>query len=151
MVIDIRKHCLYTGCFCMQYEDNQPVTELAAHKSAGKPQVGDMDSLFVLDMGDILTQGLTKYPNDPDGMPNWYKGGSYRSFCASILRHALKLASGEDIDSCPKIDPEGDCAGALADTCPLHSRLPHAAHIAIDAMFVRSWQRRKVGQDDRLW
>lgn len=104
--------------------------ELAAHKSEGKPQVGDMDSVFILEMGSILTQGLTKYPNDPDGMPNWWKGGAYRDFCASILRHAAKLAAGEDFDD--------------------ESGLPHAAHIAIDAMFVRSWQRRGVGVDNRL-
>ena len=112
---------------CLKHT-NAPV--LASHKSEGKPQVGDMDSLFILEMGAILTQGLAKYPNDPDGMPNWYKGGSYRSFCASILRHAARLAAGEDLDE--------------------ESGLPHAAHIAIDAMFVRSWQRRGVGVDDRL-
>lgn len=104
--------------------------ELAAHKDTGKPLVQDLDPLFILEMGDIMANGLLKYPNDPDGMPNWWKGGSYRGFCASIIRHALKLAAGEDLD------PE--------------SGLPHAAHIAVDASFVRSWQRRGVGKDDRL-
>lgn len=103
---------------------------LASHKSDGKAQVQDIDPIFILEMGQVMTQGLIKYPNDPDGMPNWWKGGSYRSFLASIMRHALALSAGEDID------PE--------------SGQPHAAHIAIDASFVRSWQRRGVGVDDRL-
>lgn len=104
--------------------------ELAAHKSEGKSQVGDMDPLFILEMGEVMTNGLIKYPNDPDGAPNWWKGGDYRSFCASILRHSLKMAAGEDLDE--------------------ESGLPHAAHIAVDAMFLRSWQKRKVGADTRL-
>ena len=104
--------------------------QLAKHNSDGKPQVGDMDPKFILMMGQVLTQGLTKYPNDPDGKPNWWKGGDYRSFCASILRHACKLAMGEDLDD--------------------ESGLPHAAHIAIDAMFIWSWQDRGVGVDSRL-
>lgn len=104
--------------------------ELALHKSEGKSQVGDMDPTFILEMGDVLTNGLAKYPNDPDGLPNWWKGGDYRGFVASILRHALKLAKGEDLDD--------------------ESGLPHAAHIAVDAMFVRSWQSRGVGKDSRL-
>jgi hypothetical protein len=104
--------------------------ELAAHKSEGKAAVGDIDPGFIIDMGWVLSQGLTKYPNDEDGKPNWYKGGSYRSFCASILRHALKLAWGEDFDE--------------------ESGLPHASHIAVDAMFIGSWMQRGVGKDDRL-
>lgn len=104
--------------------------ELASHKSEGKPLVNDLDPLFWLEMGEVMTQGLTKYPNDPDGTPNWYKGGSFRGFIASIQRHAMRLAAGEDVDR--------------------ESGLPHAAHIAVDAMFVRSWQVREVGQDDRL-
>lgn len=127
--------------------------ELASHISNGKSLVGDMDASFILEMGDILTDGLVKYPNDPDGMPNWYKGGDYRSFCASIIRHALKLAGGEDFDDCPGTNPNKDtgCTGAKADYCPLHSRRAHAAHIAIDAMFVRSWQGRGVGVDSRMF
>jgi hypothetical protein len=89
-----------------------------------------MDAAFILEMGDVLTQGLMKYPNDPDGMPNWWKGGDYRGFLASIFRHTLALMKGEDIDE--------------------ESGNPHAAHIAIDAMFLRSWQRRGVGVDNRL-
>ena len=102
----------------------------ATHHDAGKPRIQDLDPDFLLEMGMVMTQGLTKYPNDPDGMPNWWKGGSYRSFVASILRHTLRLACGQDID------PE--------------SGLPHTAHIAVDASFVRSWQARGVGTDDRL-
>ena len=103
---------------------------LAAHKSDGKPRVGDLDPGFWLAMGKVMTQGLTKYPNDPDGMPNWWKGGSFREFCASIQRLIAWLTDGENLD------PE--------------SGLPHAAHIAVDAMFLWSWITREVGQDDRL-
>lgn len=106
------------------------VPDLASHKSEGKPNIGDLDPTFLLVMAKVMTQGLTKYPNDPDGLPNWWKGGSYRSFCASILRHALALASGEDFDR--------------------ESGLPHAAHIAVDASFIESWRQRGVGVDDRL-
>ncbi len=105
-------------------------TERAAHQDSGKPAVADLDPQFILEMGEVMTQGLTKYPNDADGRPNWWKGGAFRGFIASILRHGLALLRGEDID------PE--------------SGKPHAAHIAVDAMFVRSWQRRGVGEDNRL-
>lgn len=104
--------------------------ELAKHISEGKSRVQDLDPLFLLEMGDVMTQGLTKYPNDSDGMPNWWKGGDYRGFVASVLRHALRLAAGEDFDT--------------------ESGQSHAAHIAVDASFVRSWQRRGVGNDTRL-
>lgn len=103
---------------------------LASHLSSGKPQVGDLDPQFILEMGEVMTQGLTKYPNDPDGTPNWYKGGDYRSFYASMMRHLLKVMAGEDIDD--------------------ESGKPHLAHLAVDASFVRSWQRRGVGKDTRL-
>ena len=104
--------------------------ELAAHKSEGKPRVGDLDPGFWLAMGDVMTQGLPKYPNDPDGTPNWWKGGSFRGFCASVERHAMALAKGQDYDR--------------------ESGLHHAAHLAVDAMFLWSWYQREVGQDDRL-
>ena len=106
------------------------MTELAKHASTGKPQVQDIDPLFILAMGDVLTQGLTKYPNDEDGMPNWWKGGDTRDFVGSIMRHAAKLASGEETDD--------------------ESRQHHAAHIAVDAMFMWSWLKRGVGRDTRL-
>ena len=106
------------------------MSDQAKHLSAGKPQVQDIDPVFILEMGAVMTQGLTKYPNDPDGMPNWWKGGDYRDFVGSILRHAFRLAAGEDVDE--------------------ESGQPHAAHIAVDAMFMRSWQRRGVGKDTRI-
>ena len=106
------------------------MTELAKHASSGKPQVQDIDPLFILAMGDVLTQGLTKYPNDEDGMPNWWKGGDTRDFVGSIIRHSARLASGEEID-----DESGQ---------------HHAAHIAVDAMFMWSWLKRGVGRDTRL-
>lgn len=106
------------------------MVETAAHKSEGKPLVGDADPLFWLAMGDVLAQAVAKYPNDPDGKPNWWKGGGYRGFIASIDRHAKALASGENLDK--------------------ESGLPHAAHIGVDSMFLWSWMERGVGQDDRL-
>ena len=121
--------CLELGNGC-SWSPSWAKTKLASHKSEGKPLVNDLDPLFILDMGQVMTQGLTKYPNDPDGTPNWWKGGSYRSFIASIQRHALALASGCNYDD--------------------ESGLPHAAHIAVDAMFVSSWLNRSVGVDDRL-
>jgi len=106
------------------------VTQLAAHKSEGKPLVGDMDPMCILAVGAVLAASVEKYPNDDDGTPNWYKGGSYRGFAASIMRHTLKFLAGEDIDS--------------------ESGLPHMDHIQTNSMFLSSWQRRGVGADDRL-
>lgn len=106
-----------------------PVT-IAAHKDMGKPDVGSLDPEFILAMGQVLTNSNAKYPDDLDGRPNWFKGGKYRSFLGSIGRHFLALMKGEDFD------PE--------------SGLPHAAHLAIDAMFLYSWVRRAVGDDNRL-
>lgn len=106
------------------------MVETAAHKSDGKSLVGDADPLFWVAMGDVLAQAVAKYPNDPDGKPNWWKGGGYRGFIASIDRHAKSLASGENLDK--------------------ESGRPHAAHIGVDSMFLWSWMERGVGQDDRL-
>lgn len=103
---------------------------LASHKSEGKPLVGDADPLFWLEMGEVLKQALPKYPNDADGTPNWWKGGEYRGFIASIDRHAKALAAGEDFDK--------------------ESGLHHAAHAAVDSMFLWSWMSRGVGTDNRL-
>lgn len=107
--------------------------ELAAHKSAGKPLVGDLDPDFILGMAEVLAANIEKYPNDPDGMPNWWKGGDYRSFLASMGRHWLAMARGDDLD----LGEQGD-------------GLHHALHLAVDAMFYYSWQRRGVGKDTRL-
>jgi hypothetical protein len=104
--------------------------QLAKHLSEGKPQVQDIDPLFILEMGKVMTAGLAKYPNDPDGMPNWWKGGDYRGFVASSLRHLLAFAGGQAED-----EEDG---------------LPHLAHLAVDAMFLWSWHNRSVGVDSRI-
>lgn len=127
---DMRRVVLDRDPFGRVGEVGKLEPSLAAHKSEGKPLVNDLDPRFILEMGEVMRQGLTKYPNEADGTPNWWKGGDYRSFCASILRHALKVMAGEDIDE--------------------ESGLPHTAHIAVDSMFLYSWQRRKVGADTRL-
>lgn len=109
------------------------MVELAVHKSEGKPLVGDIDPEFELAIGEVLAASVGKYPNDADGMPNWWKGGSYRGFAASTKRHLDKFLLGEDYD-----DGEGG------------SGLPHLWHAATDIMFLLSWQQRGVGADDRL-
>lgn len=108
----------------------ETVSKLAAHKSDGKPLVGDIDPQFEMAIGRILANSIEKYPNDPDGKPNWWKGGSYRGFAASIKRHLNRWLSGEELDS--------------------ESGLPHLWHAACDLMFLVSWQERSVGKDDRL-
>lgn len=111
-------------------EELERMNELAAHKDTGKPLVADIDPEHLLDIGTVLAASVGKYPNDPDGTPNWYKGGSHRGFAASALRHILADLRGEEID------PE--------------SGLPHLDHASTDLMFLRSWRRRGVGNDDRL-
>lgn len=108
----------------------EETVELAAHKSDGKPLVGDIDPELELAIGHILSASVGKYPNDADGMPNWWKGGSYRGFAASIKRHMAAWLSGEEWDK--------------------ESHMPHLWHAATDLMFLLSWQNRGVGQDDRL-
>lgn len=103
---------------------------LASHKSEGKPLVGDIDPGLELAIGRVLGASIEKYPNDEDGMPNWWKGGSYRGFGASTKRHLAKWLAGQELDE--------------------ESGLPHLWHAACDIMFLISWQEREVGADDRL-
>lgn len=113
------------------YQEHCPaIMPLAAHKSEGKPLLGDIDPEFEIAIGHVLAASVGKYPNDADGMPNWWKGGSYRGFAASTKRHLDKWLMGEDYDE--------------------ESDLPHLWHAATDIMFLLSWQQRGVGADDRL-
>lgn len=111
-------------------DNKESGVKLAAHKSEGKPLVGDIDPKLELAIGQVLAASIGKYPNDPDGMPNWWKGGSYRGFAASTKRHIDKWLSGDVYDE--------------------ESNLPHLWHAACDIMFLLSWEDRGVGADDRL-
>ena len=97
----------------------------ALHFDDNKPDVADIDPEFILGIGYVLTYGRKKYERD-----NWRKGGEYRRFIASIMRHTLAIAKGEYLD--------------------LESGLPHTHHLATDTMFMDHWLRNGLGTDDRF-
>ena len=75
-------------------------------------------------LGRILTDGAAKY-----GAHNWSKGMAWSRPYAALLRHLLAWWGGQDTD------PE--------------SGHPHLWHVLTNAVFLTSYQIRKIGEDDR--
>ena len=75
-------------------------------------------------MARILTDGAVKY-----GDRNWEKGMAWSRPYAALLRHLLAWWSGQDTD------PE--------------SGHPHLWHVMTNAVFLASYEQRKIGEDDR--
>jgi hypothetical protein len=77
-------------------------------------------------MAQTLMYGATKYPDSPDGTPNYkkYWGDKTVKVCLdSALRHLYALAEGE------VLDPE--------------SGLHHAAHAAVNMAFILDYTRSR--------
>lgn len=72
----------------------------------------------------VWMKGAEKYPNSPDGTPNWKKlwGDQTVSVAgSSLIRHALKMVNGELFDE--------------------ETGLPHAAHIRCNAAMILEWMQ----------
>jgi hypothetical protein len=72
----------------------------------------------------ILTDGAEKY-----GCRNWEKGMAWSRPYSALLRHLLAWWGGQDTD------PE--------------SGHPHLWHVMTNAVFLVSYEQRKIGEDDR--
>jgi hypothetical protein len=72
----------------------------------------------------VLTFGMHKY-----GAANWASGIEYRRLISATYRHLGKLNSGEDLDD--------------------ESNLPHAAHAAVNLIFLLWMAKYKPEMDDR--
>ena len=72
----------------------------------------------------ILTDGAVKY-----GDRNWEKGMAWSRPYAALIRHLLAWWGGQDTD------PE--------------SGHPHLWHVMTNAVFLVSYEQRKIGEDDR--
>ena len=75
-------------------------------------------------MARILTSGAEKY-----GERGWERGMAWSRPYAALLRHLLAWWGGQDTD------PE--------------SGHPHLWHVMTNAVFLVSYEQRKVGEDDR--
>ena len=71
----------------------------------------------------VLTFGASKY-----GDRNWEQGMSWSRVFGAMMRHSWALMCGE------RIDPE--------------SNFPHTWHIAANAIFLVTYEDRKIGEDD---
>lgn len=79
-----------------------PLMPEAARHNAGKPelsQVFDMLPMLVA-LAEHMTAGRQKYPDLPDGRPNWTLGGKPdREYLDAATRHLAALARGEELDA----------------------------------------------------
>ena len=75
-------------------------------------------------LAEVLTPGAARY-----GARNWEKGLTWGRCFAAMMRHAWAWWRGEDKD------PD--------------SGLSHMAHVLCNAAFLVTFERRRLGQDDR--
>ena len=78
----------------------------------------------ILALAQILTSGAEKY-----GERGWERGMAWSRPYAALLRHLLAWWGGQDTD------PE--------------SGHPHLWHVMTNAVFLVSYERRGIGEDDR--
>lgn len=90
----------------------------------GKSRIDLVDPWFIEGVGDVLTFGARKYAAN-----NWRNGIHTSRIIASSYRHLGAINKGEEID------PE--------------SGLPHAYHLACNAMFLAWMIKNKPEFDDR--
>lgn len=103
---------------------DQQKIEGALRDDGGKARFDLLPADALEELARVYAQGAKKYAPD-----NWALGMSWRRCLGSLLRHAFKWSSGEDIDK------ESGCH--------------HAAHIAWNALTLVAYARRGVGTDDR--
>ncbi len=92
---------------------------------AGKPPVGLISSIALIEIAKVLEFGSRKYDSH-----NWRKGIHWQRVIDASLRHILAFNNGEDKD------PE--------------SGLSHLAHAACCLVFLLEYEQRKQEFDDRF-
>ncbi len=96
-----------------------------------KPPLEELDPYFIEEMGKLILKNRIKYPNQPDGKPNWHKTAGFSQYLGCILRHTLKLMKGEDIDE--------------------ESGFNHAIHISFNCMMLFYTMRNRPDREDRIY
>lgn len=90
----------------------------------GKPRMDLIPPEAVFALADALRVGAEKYAER-----NWELGMDWSRVFGSLMRHAWKFWRGEDIDE--------------------ETGVPHVDLIMINAVFLCTYYRRKIGKDDR--
>lgn len=100
------------------------ITKEGVKYDSGKPQMELIAPDAMEGLAKVLTFGASKY-----AARNWEKGMSWSRVFGALLRHLWKYWRGEDLDE--------------------ETGLPHIDHAMCCVMFLSSYQKRKVGTDDR--
>ena len=95
----------------------------------GKPPLEALPWDALEQVAKVLAFGQNKYPDHPDGCPNWYLGMAWSRLAASCFRHVTAWLRGEDCDD--------------------ESGLPHLAHAITCLLFLLTYTIQGRGTDDR--
>jgi hypothetical protein len=68
------------------------------HKDEGKPDILAIPGDLLLETGRVFTWAERKYPNTPEGFPDFTNGIAVRRLLNSLLRHVLAWSVGESAD-----------------------------------------------------
>lgn len=101
-----------------------PMAKEGVNHDAGKLRMDLLPPDALEALARILTDGAVKYGNR-----NWEKGMAWSRPYAALLRHLLAWWGGQDTD------PE--------------SGHTHLWHVLTNAVFLVSYEQRKIGEDDR--
>lgn len=103
---------------------NQTPPQMSARFNEGKTQLREIDSNFILGIGEVLTQSRGKYDE-----LNWQKDTKFSTPYESAMRHLLAYWSGQDYDN--------------------ESGKHHLLHAATNLMFLFFHSRNNPHMDDR--
>lgn len=95
----------------------------AGREDAGKNRLELLPFDALEAVGQVLTHGAAKYSDR-----NWERGMKWSRVIGSMLRHLSARLRGE------VFDPE--------------TKITHMAHVACNALFLVSYENRKVGEND---
>lgn len=105
------------------------IQEVAIKDDSDKPDLHAIDPIFLDQVAIALSKGEDKY-----GVDNWKNGLSFSRILSAMKRHVQAIERGENID--------------------LESGMPHATHVACNAM-IFDYYRRNYDKykhlDDRRW
>ena len=102
----------------------KPVTKEAVKFDAGKPPLGLISRIALLEEAKVMQFGVEKY-----GTHNWRGGMGFSRLIDATLRHVYAFADGEDLDK--------------------ETQLSHLAHARCCLAFLLEYQGKKIGTDDR--
>lgn len=91
---------------------------------AGKNRLDLIPPEWIEGIGEVLTFGANKYDDR-----NWEKGMKWGRTFAPLMRHGWKFWRGEQKDE--------------------ESNLHHMLHVAVNALFLYTYDKHELGEDDR--